>query len=75
MAAESAGTWTRIARVDWLVIVLMSAMTVGPPSVWVIRLLAVTFAVCSLLSLIGARARHFSRWVFLIIATLLWIGA
>ena len=31
--------------------------------------------VCSLLSLIGARARHFSWWVFLIISVLLWFGA
>jgi hypothetical protein len=40
-----------------------------------LRVLAATFAMCSLLSLIGARGRHFSWWVFLIIAVLLWLGA
>ncbi len=40
-----------------------------------LQVLAATFTVCSLLSLIGARAKHFSWWVFLIIAVLLWFGA
>lgn len=42
---------------------------------WILRLFAVVFAVSSLLSLIGARGRHFSWWVFFLIAALLWIGA
>jgi hypothetical protein len=46
-----------------------------PQSACSIHVLAITFAVCSLLSLIGARAKHFSWWVFLIIAVLLWFGA
>ena len=41
----------------------------------VLRIFAVMFGGCSLLSLFGARAKHFSWWVFLIIAALLWIGA
>jgi hypothetical protein len=42
---------------------------------WIVRVLAITFGACSLVSLIGARAKHFSWWVFLIIAVLLWFGA
>ena len=43
-------------------------------AVWVLRIFAATFAASSLLSLIGARGKHFSWWVFLLIAVLLWIG-
>ena len=53
-------------------------LSLSPPvstSTCVIQVLAATFTVCSLLSLIGARAKHFSWWVFLIIAVLLWFGA
>lgn len=57
------------------VIVALSFSQLQTQSTWVLRIVAVTIAACSLLSLIGARAKHFSWWVFLVIATLLWIGA
>jgi len=53
----------------------LSMAPLDPQAACTIQVLAITFAVCSLLSLIGARARHFSWWVFLIIAVLLWFGA
>ena len=33
------------------------------------------FVACSALSLIGARAKHFSWYVFIIIAVAIWLGA
>jgi hypothetical protein len=53
----------------------LSSAPLGAQSIWFMQVLAITFGACSLLSLIGARGRHFSWWVFLIIAVLLWIGA
>ena len=46
-----------------------------PHAVWILRALAITFAASTLVSLIGARGRHFSWWVFLIISFLLWFGS
>jgi hypothetical protein len=57
------------------VITALSLSPLEAQSAWVARALAVAFAACSLLSLIAARARHFSWWVFLVIAMLLWLGA
>ena len=57
------------------VVVDLSLLPPDSTSTCVIQVLAATFTVCSLLSLIGARAKHFSWWVFLIIAVLLWFGA
>ena len=57
------------------VVMVLSLSPLDPRSTWVLQVLAATFTVCSLLSLIGARAKHFSWWVFLIIAVLLWFGA
>ena len=57
------------------VVMALSLSPLGPQSAWMLQVLAVTFAMCSLLSLIGARAKHFSWWVFLVIAVLLWLGA
>ena len=57
------------------VITAFSLSPLEAQSAWVPRVLAITFAACSLLSLIGTRARHFSWWVFLAIAVLLWLGA
>ena len=57
------------------VVAVFSLSPSDPQSSCIIRVLAATFAVCSLLSLIGARGKHFSWWVFLIIAVLLWLGA
>lgn len=41
----------------------------------ILKIFAVMFVGCSLLSLIGARGRHFSWYVFAVIGVLLWIGA
>jgi hypothetical protein len=57
------------------VVMALSIPQVDPQPAWILQVLAATFATCSLLSLIGARAKHFSWWVFLIIAALLWFGA
>ena len=56
-------------------VIALSRAPLDPQSAYTLHVLAITFAVCSLLSLIGARAKHFSWWVFLIIAVLLWFGA
>jgi hypothetical protein len=56
-------------------VVALSQSQLDPQAAWILRVFAITFAICSLLSVIGARARHFSWWVFLIIAVLLWLGA
>lgn len=56
------------------VVVVVSFTVLEPQSAWILRIFALTFAACSLLSLVGARAKHFSWWVFLLIAVLLWIG-
>jgi len=58
-----------------VMVMILSLAPLDSQSACILRVLAITFAVCSLLSLIGARARHFSWWVFLIIAVLLWFGA
>lgn len=57
------------------VVIALSLAHLEPQAVWILRLFAIIFGACSLASLIGARAKHFSWWVFLIIAVLLWIGA
>lgn len=56
-------------------VMALSTASLDPQSIWTLRVLAITFGACSLVSLIGARAKHFSWWVFLIIAALLWLGA
>jgi hypothetical protein len=56
--------------------VLVLAMpTFDRQLVWVIRSFAITFAACAVVSLVGGRGKHFSWWIFSIIAVLLWIGA
>jgi hypothetical protein len=57
------------------VIIMLSLAPAIPQTAWILRVFATTFAVCSLVSLAGARGRHFSWWVFLVIALLLWFGA
>jgi hypothetical protein len=58
-----------------LVIIVLALSPAAPQSAWILRVFATTFAVCSLVSLAGARGKHFSWWVFLVIALLLWFGA
>jgi hypothetical protein len=67
-------TTVLLASIGVIVMVLSSASPT-PLSVWIMQVFAITFGVCSLLSLIGARGKHFSWWVFLLIAVLLWFGA
>ena len=57
------------------VIIMLSLSPVAAHTAWILRVFATTFAVCSLISLGGARGKHFSWWVFLIIALLLWFGS
>ena len=57
------------------VVLYLAFSTVQTQTSSILRSLAIIFAVCSALSLIGARGKHFSWWVFLVIAALLWIGA
>ena len=56
------------------VVVDLSRLPPDSTSTCVLQVLTATFAVCSLVSLVGARSKHFSWWVFLIIAVLLWLG-
>ena len=58
-----------------VVVAYLAWWPLHPHAVWILRALAVTFAVSTLLSLIGARGKHFSWWVFLIITVLLWVGS
>jgi hypothetical protein len=57
------------------IVMALSTAALSTQAMWILHVLAITFAACSLVSLIGARAKHFSWWVFLIIAALLWLGA
>jgi hypothetical protein len=57
------------------IVMALSTTSLDAQAMWIVRLLALTFGACSLVSLIGARAKHFSWWVFLTIAALLWLGA
>ena len=57
------------------VIAYLAWWPMHPHSVWILRALAITFAASTLVSLIGARGKHFSWWVFLIITVLLWFGS
>ena len=57
------------------VVFALARLPVDGRSVTVLRLLSVTFIVSAMVSLIGARGKHFSWWVFLAIAVLLWLGA
>jgi hypothetical protein len=71
-------TWhltTLLAVGIGVAIFLMAAVPLTPQAVLILRIFAVTFAASSLLSLVGARGKHFSWWVFLIISVLLWIGS
>ncbi len=60
-----------IAAVIWR----LASLPLDAQAVWILRGLSVTFAVSTLVSLIGARGKHFSWWVLLIITVLLWGGS
>jgi len=53
----------------------LASSPLDPQAVWILRALSITFGVSTLISLIGARGKHFSWWVFLIITVLLWVGS
>ena len=57
------------------VVLVLARLPVEHQSVTVLRILSVTFGVSTLVSLVGARGKHFSWWVFLVISVLLWFGA
>jgi hypothetical protein len=57
-----------------LLVVALSFTQVEPQTVWLLRCFSIVFAICSIVSLVGARARHFSWIVFLVIAAMLWLG-
>lgn len=67
-------TTVLLAAIGVIVIVLSRAPG-SPDTVWILRILAITFGISSLVSLAGAKGKHFSWWVFLVIALLLWFGA
>ena len=58
-----------------LVIWYLASSPLNTEAVWILRAFAATFGASTLLSLIGARGKHFSWWVFLIITVLLWMGS
>lgn len=71
-------TWhltTVLALGIGVVIGYLASSPLDPHAVWILRALSITFGVSTLVSLIGARGKHFSWWVFLIIAVLLWVGS
>ena len=53
----------------------LASEPLDPSVVWILRALSITFGASTLVSLIGARGKHFSWWVFLIITILLWVGS
>ena len=57
-----------------VVIAYLASTPLTSQSMWVLRILSLTFGASTLVSLIGARGKHFSWWVFLIITFLLWVG-
>jgi len=57
--------------------VVAMVLSLGPlqaQTSWVLRVFAGVFAVCGLGSLASTRGRHFSWYVFLLIAALWWLG-
>ena len=58
-----------------VVIGYLASEPLDPNAVWILRALSITFGASTLVSLIGARGKHFSWWVFLIITILLWVGS
>ena len=71
-------TWHLTTVLAWgigIVIIIFSLAPLDPGSVWVLRAFAITFGISCLVSLVGARGKHFSWWVFLLITILLWIGS
>ena len=71
-------TWhltTVLAMGIAVVIWHLASMPLDPNSVWILRALSITFGASTLVSLFGARGKHFSWWVFLIITILLWVGS
>jgi hypothetical protein len=58
-----------------LLVIALSFAQIEGQTTWVLRCLSIIFVACSAVSLIGARAKHFSWFVFLIIAVSIWVGA
>ncbi|MCP4899478.1 MAG: hypothetical protein GY906_21135 [bacterium] len=56
-------------------VLLLSTQVLESQTAAVLRIFSVMFACCGVLSLGGARGRHFSWYVFFAIAALCWIGA
>jgi hypothetical protein len=57
------------------IVVVLARLPIDEQSVAILRIVSITFGLSTLVSLIGARGKHFSWWVFLAIAVLLWFGA
>ena len=57
------------------VVAVIARLPIDQQSASILRILSVTFGVSTLVALSGARGKHFSWWVFLIIAVLLWFGS
>lgn len=58
-----------------LMVIALSYSQIGPQTAWILRYLSIVFVACSAISLIGARGKHFSWYVFIAIAACLWLGA
>ena len=58
-----------------LMVIALSFSQIGPQTAWILRYLSIVFVACSAISLIGARGKHFSWYVFIAIAACLWLGA
>jgi len=56
------------------ILVLLSTDPLSPTEASIVRLIATTFFICSIISLVTARGRHLSWLAFLIIGLLAWFG-
>lgn len=56
------------------IMVVYSSRPLDTTGVAVLTIIAVTFLISSLISLIAVRGKHFSWWFFLLIALAVWFG-
>lgn len=55
-------------------VIASSQAKLQPQTLWNLRVFSIMFALCGFISLIASRAKHFSWFVFLIIAVTIWLG-
>ncbi len=58
-----------------LTLIALSFSQIEPQTIWILRVLSMIFVACSAISVVGARGKHFSWYVFLLIAAGVWLGS